>query len=134
MKKFVSVLLIIIIMFCTSACMRSDKNPVILDNSSKSSFTDFYTEGDTVYIECVLNIYNPSDKPVDVKINAIDNEDVEIGLLKSAALTGKAEDGNEIFTIDSGENQVTVLFVGEFAGIYQITQREIPRFINIEKS
>lgn len=133
MKRIVSVLLLIFIVFSLSSCS-VEKTP-ILDNSDKSYFVDFYTDEDYVYIECVLNIYNPNNTESEVKITAIDNEDVEIGLLKSASLTAIDKDTQEdVFKLKSGENEITVLFKGDYAGIYQITSRAIPRFIQIDEN
>lgn len=133
MKRIVSVLLLIFIVFSLSSCS-VEKTP-ILDNSDKSYFVDFYTDDDYVYIECVLNIYNPNNTESEVKITAIDNEDVEIGLLKSANLTAIDKDTQEdVFKLKSGENEITVLFKGDYAGIYQITSRAIPRFIQIDEN
>lgn len=133
MKRIVSVLLLIFIVFSLSSCS-VEKNP-ILDNSDKSYFVDFYTDDDYVYIECVLNIYNPNNTESEIKITAIDNEDVEIGLLKSANLTAIDKDTQEdVFKLKSGENEITVLFKGDYAGIYQITSRAIPRFIQIDEN
>ena len=121
------------LIFSLSSCS-VEKTP-ILDNSGNSYFVDFYTDDEYVYIECVLNIYNPNNTESEVKISAIDNEDVEIGLLKDAALTAVEKDsGKDIFRLKSGENTVTVLFRGDYAGIYQITERAIPRFIYITEN
>lgn len=134
MQKILSAFLAVCTAFMLTSCSYSNNSNAILDNSSNSYFVDFYTEGDCVYIECVLNIYNPGQE-TDVRINAIDNDDVEIGLLKSSSLTAVGKDNNsDIFTLKNGENEITVLFKGDYAGIYQITQREIPRFIKIEKA
>lgn len=133
MKRIVSVLLLVFTVFSLSSCS-VEKTP-ILDNSDKSYFVDFYTDDDYVYIECVLNIYNPNNTESEVKITAIDNEDVEIGLLKSASLTAIDKDTQEdVFKLKSGENEITVLFKGDYAGIYQITSRAIPRFIQIDEN
>lgn len=133
MKKIIAVLLCFGFVFALGSC--SIEKAPILDNSSNSYFVDFYTDDDYVYIECVLNIYNPNNTEAEVTISAIDNEDVEIGLLKSPNLTGVDKDSEkETFRLKSGENTVTVLFRGEYAGIYQITAREIPRFIYIKEA
>lgn len=133
MKKLISILIFTISLFSLCSCS-VEKTP-ILDNSDKSYFVDFYTDDDYVYIECVLNIYNPNNTESEVKITAVDNEDVDIGLLKSASLTAvDKESQSDVFRIKSGENTITVLFKGEYAGIYQITSREIPRFITIREN
>ncbi len=133
MKKLISILIFTISLFSLCSCS-VEKTP-ILDNSDKSYFVDFYTDDDYVYIECVLNIYNPNNTESEVKITAVDNEDVDIGLLKSASLTAvDKESQSDVFRIKSGENTITVLFKGEYAGIYQITSREIPRFITISEN
>lgn len=133
MKKLILILIFTISLFSLCSCS-VEKTP-ILDNSDKSYFVDFYTDDDYVYIECVLNIYNPNNTESEVKITAVDNEDVDIGLLKSASLTAvDKESQSDVFRIKSGENAITVLFKGEYAGIYQITSREIPRFITIREN
>lgn len=133
MKKLILILIFTISLFSLCSCS-VEKTP-ILDNSDKSYFVDFYTDDDYVYIECVLNIYNPNNTESEVKITAVDNEDVDIGLLKSASLTAvDKESQSDVFRIKSGENTITVLFKGEYAGIYQITSREIPRFITIREN
>lgn len=133
MKKAISFLICFVSLFTLSSCS-VEKTP-ILDNSDKSYFVDFYTDEDYVYIECVLNIYNPNNTPTDVSVYAIDNEDVDIGLLKNPNLTAVDKDsGKETFSLKSGENTVTVLFRGDYAGIYQITERAIPRFIYITQN
>ena len=133
MKKALSFLICFVSVFTLSSCS-VEKTP-ILDNSDKSYFVDFYTDEDYVYIECVLNIYNPNNTPTEVSVYAIDNEDVDIGLLKNPNLTAVDKDsGKETFSLKSGENTVTVLFRGDYAGIYQITERAIPRFIYITQN
>ena len=130
MKKAISILICFVSVFTLASCT-VEETP-ILDNSDKSYFVDFYTDEDYVYIECVLNIYNPNNTPSEVSVSAVDNEDVDIGLLKNPNLTAIDKDsGKETFSLKSGENTVTVLFRGEYAGIYQITERSIPRFIII---
>jgi len=133
MKKYISLIICAVLLFSLSSCS-VEKTP-ILDNSDNSYFVDFYTDDDYVYIECVLNIYNPNNTESEVKISAIDNEDVEIGLLKSKNLVAiDKESEKDVFCLKSGENAITVLFRGEYAGIYQITSREIPRFIYISEN
>lgn len=133
MKKYISLIICAVLLFSLSYCS-VEKTP-ILDNSGNSYFVDFYTDDDYVYIECVLNIYNPNNTESEVKISAIDNEDVEIGLLKSKNLVAiDKESEKDVFRLKSGENTITVLFRGEYAGIYQITSREIPRFIYISEN
>ncbi len=133
MKKIISLLICAVLIFSLGSCS-VEKTP-ILDNSDKSYFVDFYTDDNYVYIECVLNIYNPNNTEAEVKISAIDNEDVEIGLLKSATLTAiDKESEDEVFRLKSGENTITVLFRGDYAGIYQITSRQLPRFISITEN
>ena len=133
MKKAISFLICFVSLFTLSSCS-VEKTP-ILDNSDKSYFVDFYTDENYVYIECVLNIYNPNNTPTEVSVYAIDNEDVDIGLLKNPNLTAIDKDsGKETFSLKSGENTITVLFRGDYAGIYQITERAIPRFIYITQN
>ena len=89
MKKIIAVLLCFGFVFALDSCS-IEKTP-ILDNSSNSYFVDFYTDDDYVYIECVLNIYNPNNTEAEVTISAIDNEDVDEGQAQSFVekLTGR---------------------------------------------
>lgn len=129
MKRIIAVLLLSLALVGLCSC-GDKKNTVILDNSDKSYFVDFYTEGEDVYIECVLNIYSETD--TEVAIRAVDNDNVKSGLIKSPDLTGiDKNDMDEKFSLKAGENKVTVLFRGEYAGVYSIAQRDIPRFIEI---
>lgn len=130
MKKFLSFAMVLSVLFTLSACGK--KTNVILDNSEKSRFIDFYTESNYAYIECELNIY--AEKPVEVKISATDFDNVETGLLKNQNLIGiDKTDSDEIFSLEAGENTVNVLFRGDYAGAFMIAERRIPRFIIIEQ-
>ena len=130
MKKIILFLITAVLVFGISACGVQPK--VILDNSDNSRFIDFYTEDGYVYIECELNVYSDSD--TEARINATDIDDVKSGLLKNENLTGiDKADGDETFTLKKGEQKVTVLFRCEYGGVFLISEREIPRFISIEK-
>lgn len=131
LKKIFPFLIAVVLIITAFSVFGKDDATVILDNSDKSYFVDFYTEGDEVYIECVLNIYANED--TEVTITATDTDNVKIGLLESPVLEGINKDNNKkSFDLKAGENEVTVLFNGDYAGIYQITAREIPRFIEID--
>lgn len=130
LKKIFPFLIAIILIITAFSVFGKDDATVILDNSDKSYFVDFYTEGDEVYIECVLNIYANED--TEITITATDTDNVKIGLLESPVLEGiNKADNKKSFDLKAGENEVTVLFNGDYAGVYQITEREIPRFIEI---
>lgn len=130
LKKIFPFLIAVVLIITIFSVFGKDDATVILDNSDKSYFVDFYTEGDEVYIECVLNIYANED--TEVTITATDTDDVKIGLLESPVLEGiNKADNKKSFDLKAGENEVTVLFNGDYAGVYQITEREIPRFIEI---
>ena len=127
------VLIIITLIVTVFSSIKKNDTIVILDNSDKSYFVDFYTEGDEVYIECILNIY--ANKDTTVSITSTDTDDVKIGLLDSPILEGiNKADGKKKFDLKAGENEVAVLFKGGYAGVYQISAREIPRFIEITES
>lgn len=131
LKIIIPVLIVIILIVTGIFAFNKNDATVILDNSDKSYFIDFYTEDDKVYIECVLNIYANED--TSVSITATDTDNVKMGLLESPKLTGiDKSDSDKTFDLKAGENEVTVLFEGEYAGIYQIFAREIPRFIEVD--
>lgn len=130
-KKGVPFLVIIAIIVIAFSVFNKNDAVVILDNSDKSSFVDFYTEDDKVYIECVLNVY--ANEKTEVTITATDTDNVKMGLLQSPVLSGiDKTDGDRTFNLKGGENEVAVLFEGDYAGIYQISAREIPRFIEVK--
>lgn len=130
-KKSVPFLIIIAIIAIAFSFFNKNDAVVILDNSDKSSFVDFYTEDDKVYIECILNIY--ANEETEVTITATDTDNVKMGLLESPELVGiDKSDKDRTFNLKGGENEVAVLFEGDYAGIYQIAAREIPRFIEVK--
>lgn len=131
LKIGIPVLLIIAIIVAGIFILKKDSAVVILDNSAKSHFVDFYIDGDKVYFECVLNIY--SDKNAEATVSATDADNVKTGLLKSSKLIGiDKTDNDTTFNLKAGENEVTVLFEGEYYGVPQIFTREIPRFIEVK--
>ena len=131
LKIIIPVLIVIILIVTGIFAFNKNDATVILDNSDKSYFIDFYTEDDKVYIECVLNIY--ANKDTSVSITATDTDNVKMGLLESPELTGiDKSDSDKTFDLKAGENEVTVLFEGDYAGIYQIFASEIPRFIEVK--
>lgn len=131
LKIGIPVLLIIAIIVAGIFIFKKNNAVVILDNSKKSHFVDFYIDGDKVYFECVLNIY--SDKDTKATVSATDADNVKTGLLKSSKLIGiDKTDNDTTFNLKAGENEVTVLFEGEYDGVPQIFAREIPRFIEVK--
>ncbi len=131
LKIAVPVLLITAIIVAGIFILKKDNAVVILDNSAKSHFVDFYIDGDKVYIECVLNIY--SDKDTEATVSATDTDNVKTGLLKSSELKGfDKADKDTTFSLKAGENEVAVLFEGEYDGVPLIFAREIPRFIEVK--
>lgn len=132
MKKTVTLFISVLMLLTLAACSVENAD-IILDNSAGSRFIDFYTEDDYAYIECELNIY--SDKDVTVEISALDEDDVKSGLLKNKTLTGFTDNCESTqFSLKSGENTVKVYFRGDYAGIPEISAREIPRFIRIKEA
>ena len=130
MKRILTFTIILSALFVFSSCGKT--TDIILDNSEKSRYIDFYTEDDYVYIECELNIY--AEKATEVTISAIDSDNVETGMLKNKNLIGiDKTDKDEIFSLKAGENTVSVLFRGAYTGAFIIAEREIPRFIKIEE-
>lgn len=132
LKIGVPILVIVAVVIAGLFLFKKDESAtLILDNSSNSYFVDFYTEEDKVYFECVLNIY--ADKDTKAEITATDTDNVKMGLLDSPELMGiDKSDGDATFELKAGENKVTVLFEGKYAGIPQIFAREIPRFIEVK--
>jgi hypothetical protein len=102
--------------------------------NENSWFNDFEVIGDKVLIECKITIRNNTENNIQYKINAVFEDDVQIGLLKYEKLEGYKEDlVNNIFSISANETvkYQTVIFIGEFAGNYMKSNRALPKKINI---
>jgi hypothetical protein len=98
-----------------------------------SYFNDFSVSDNMVHMECYLTINNSTKKEVSVKINASSDEDVAGGLLKSANMNGFDETlSSDTFVLSSGENSITVIFIGKFGGKKQKQNRLLPENIVFE--
>ena len=126
MKKFLVLLCIVCMMLSLFSCQVKD----IKLNEEKSYFSDFKIENDKVYIYCTLFIENKSDTEKVISLKASFEKDVEIGLLKEALVSGYSlDESTQEFQLKKGENQVDVVFVGEYAGVDKKNDRLLP---NIE--
>ena len=96
-------------------------------NEEKSYFSDFKIENDKVYIYCTLFIENKSDTEKVISLKASFEKDVENGLLKEALVSGYSlDESTQEFQLQKGENQLDVVFVGEYAGADKKQDRLLP--------
>ena len=123
MKKFLVLLCIVCMMLSLFSCQVKD----IKLNEEKSYFTDFKIENNKVYIYCTLFIENKSDTEKVISLKASFEKDVEIGLLKEALVSGYSlDESTQEFQLKKGENQLDVVFVGEYAGVDKKNDRLLP--------
>lgn len=96
-----------------------------------SFFSKYEVNGDKVYIYCEVEIRNNSSLDSTCKINALFKEDKELGLLKSGNLAGynvgKTED--EFFIPSNSNQSFSIVFIGDYAGTYKKSNRELPEII-----
>ena len=123
MKKILAILCILCMMLSLFSCQTED---VKLDKE-KSCFSDFKIENDKVYIYCTLYIDNKSDTEKVISLTASFEEDVENGLLKESLVSGYSlDESTQEFQLEKGENQLDVVFIGEYAGVDQKHDRLLP--------
>ena len=123
MKKILAILCMLCMMLSLFSCQTED---IKLDKE-KSCFSDFKIENDKVYIYCTLYIDNKSDTEKVISLTASFEEDVENGLLKEALASGYSlDESTQEFQLEKGENQLDVVFVGEYAGVDKKNDRLLP--------
>ena len=129
MKKILAFLCILCMMLSLFSCQVKE----IKLNEEKSYFSDFKIENDKVYIYCTLFIENKSDAEKVISLNASFEKDVENGLLKEALISGcSLDESTQKFQLQKGENQLDVVFVGEYAGADKKHDRLLPEIEIIE--
>ena len=105
---------------------KTDKKEVFFSEGI-GSFSEFWVDGNKVYMKCYLNIENTSDIARTVNITAKSSEDVKTGLLKDENLTAYDEDiTSSDITVEPGVNVYTVVFVGDFGGTVRKFDRLLP--------
>ena len=123
MKKTLSVLFVLCMVLSLFSCQAKE----IELNEEKSFFSDFKIENNKVYIYCTLFIENKSDTEKVISLKASFEKDVEIGLLKEALVSGYSlDESTQEFQLKKGENQLDVVFVGEYAGVDKKNDRLLP--------
>ena len=129
MKKIIVFLCMICMMLCLCSC---HPNNIHL-NKEKSFFSDFKIENDKVYIYCTLFIENQSDAEKDVVLQASLENDAKNGLLKEATIKGYSiDEGVEPMKLQKGENQIDIVFIGEYGGKPEKVDRLLPDIEIIE--
>ena len=129
MKKILAFLCILCMMLSMFSCQAKD---IKLDEE-KSFFSDFKIENNKVYIYCTLFIENKSDAEKVILLNASFEKDVENGLLKEAIISGcSLDESTQKFQLQKSENQLDVVFIGEYAGTDKKHDRLLPEIEIIE--
>ncbi len=106
-------------------CNVGDK---ICIDKNESFFSDFEVANDKVFIKCHVTLANTFDTEKTVKLSARLPEDVTIGLLKNDEVKVLNEDGSEKeFALSPNvSNSFEVVFVGEYAGTNQKSDKNLP--------
>lgn len=99
--------------------------------NSESWFSDFTVENDKVYMKCHITLENTDNKEQRIKMAAVCSDDVENGLLKEEKIYAvNKQDEVKEFVIKSNSTQsFDVVFLGEFAGTAQKSNRLLPEII-----
>lgn len=133
MKKLLIILMSLVVLIAGFIFINNKANSLQIVKE-KSFFSDFYVEGDKAYIQCEITINNFSSTDKIFKLNAISEDDVKVGLLKTKNLKGYNQElTSDKFTIKKKSTQTfVVVFTGEFAGTYKKYDRKIPEVIIIK--
>jgi hypothetical protein len=156
-NKWIKIIIISIMTLSINSCLSfafgsKEKNNVKIIKE-ESWFNNFYVIDDIVFMECIISIKNNTENDISFKLNAICNNDVQLGLLKNNILAGYKEDIfrsavsaeyiykkysegllTDVFIISANETieHLRVIFIGDSAGNHQKTNRALPDIIIIE--
>ncbi len=93
-------------------------------NHDESFFMNFWVEDEKAYIECYLTIESKMDYDVSIEGHFPLDEGK---LLKDRSIYAyDKETGNDKFKLVRGTNKFTVVFIGEYGGIFQKADRLLP--------
>lgn len=120
--RAVAALCIIIVCCCFIACRPEQR---VLLVQEESFFSDYEIQGGSIVLTYYLTFYNPYSSEVKVNVYGDFSKDVETGLLKDSELIG-FYDGEEIIVLSSGETSIYVTFIGDYDGVPQKFNRNLP--------
>lgn len=120
--RAVAALCIIIVCCCFIACRPEQR---VLLVQEESFFSDYEIQGGSVVLTYYLTFYSPYSSEVKVNVYGDFSKDVETGLLKDSELIG-FYDGEEIIVLSSGETSIYVTFIGDYDGVPQKFNRNLP--------
>lgn len=120
--RAVAALCIIIVCCCFIACRPEQR---VLLVQEELFFSDYEIQGGSVVLTYYLTFYNPYSSEVKVNVYGDFSKDVETGLLKDSELIG-FYDGEEIIVLSSGETSIYVTFIGDYDGVPQKFNRNLP--------
>ena len=105
-----------------------DTKKIYVDQNS-SYYDCFEIDGDKVFISCYITLSNNYDEEKTVMLSAKLPQDVTVGLLKKEEIWALNKDGSEMtfFLPPNSSKAFDVVFVGEFAGINQKYDRNLPK-------
>ena len=133
LKRILLLLLLIPMIMLSVACSAdspTNKATVSVVNS-ESFFSNFTVDNDQVYIKCHITLQNTEDEEQRVKMAAVCPDDVENGLLKSEKIyaVNKHDEVKEFVIEPNSTKSFNVVFLGEFAGTAEKSNRLLPEII-----
>lgn len=133
MKKVYLIAFTITVLLVFSACSGNEPTTIEICKED-STFIDYYEDSGVVHFVCKIVLQNNTSAKHKVKLYGFSKEDVDGGLLLNPKLTGYNIDGqNDTFQLDSNSrSELTVVFLGEYAGVLQKADRLIPDVLEIE--
>ena len=120
--RAVAALCIIIVCCCFIACRPEQR---VLLVQEESFFSDYEIQGGSVVLTCYLTFYNPYSSEVKVNVYGDFSKEVKTGLLNDSELIGYY-DGEEIIVLSPGETSIYVTFIGDYNGVPQKFNRNLP--------
>jgi len=129
MKKIIVAVIVIILISAIVSGVRVNGNEKTLRiNEEESYFDGFYVKDNKVFIKCEFSITNSNQTERAFHLFAMMDEDVKIGLLKDAKIYAVDDRFNKkTFKVGAKSTlRIDVLFMGDFNGTYQKTDRLLP--------
>ena len=131
MKKTINKILLLpflVLLVTFTGCFNlysKEEVSIVID---ESFFSDFNVTDNVVGVNCIVTLKNSHSRDIKVRLTAIMQKDVKLGLLKNARLPGHNRDDSLGYFILKASSTSTfdVVFMGDYNGNYQKTDRMLP--------
>lgn len=133
-KRAFALTFLILMVFINTSCSiyTAQNNSTVSIVESGSWFNDYTVSDGKVYINCEITLQNTGESEQRIRMAAICADDVEAGLLKKEKIY--AVDNNEeekVFVIEANSQRTfkEVVFLGEYGGTYQKSNKLLPEIV-----